>query len=136
MCDDNLLSEAVVAVGIPTLALTAPHPNQGQKGQHRPIEVRAFAQVSGIGWDGEVLEGGEIPPHRWPLLGGGRIRFRHDSSVISRYSAYSANQVMTSTAATNMISKKSTTGWELTWDNGVTHNSPGNVDYSYRDGKV
>ncbi|SHU56695.1 Uncharacterised protein [Mycobacteroides abscessus subsp. abscessus] len=53
--------------------------------------------------------------------------------MISRYSAYSANQVMTSTAATNMISKKSTTERELTWDNSVTHNSPGNVDLSYRD---
>jgi hypothetical protein len=56
--------------------------------------------------------------------------------VISRYSAYSANQVMTSTAATNMISKKSTTERQLTWDNGVTHNSPGNVRSSYHDGGV
>lgn len=40
---------------------------------------------------------------------------------------------MTSTAATNMISKKSTTERELTWVNGVTHNSPSNADLSYRD---
>ncbi|MDT5142020.1 MAG: hypothetical protein QOI79_1357, partial [Mycobacterium sp.] len=33
----------------------------------------------------------------------------HDSSVISRYSVYNANQVITTTAATSMISKNNTT---------------------------
>jgi hypothetical protein len=33
--------------------------------------------------------------------------------VISRYTAYRANQVMTTTAATSMISKKSTTSLSL-----------------------
>ena len=33
----------------------------------------------------------------------------HDSSVMRRYNAYSANHVMTTTAATSMISNNSTT---------------------------
>ena len=37
----------------------------------------------------------------------------HDSSVMSRYSAYSANQVMATTAATSRISKNSTTAASL-----------------------
>ncbi len=38
----------------------------------------------------------------------------HDSSVMSRYSAYSANHVITTTAATSRISKNSTTARSLT----------------------
>ena len=42
-----------------------------------------------------------------------RIARGHDSSVMRRYNAYSANQVMTTTAATSMISKNSTTPGSL-----------------------
>lgn len=38
---------------------------------------------------------------------------RHDSSVMSRYSTYSANQEMTTTATISMISKNNTTGSSL-----------------------
>ncbi|ETZ97479.1 hypothetical protein I546_7116 [Mycobacterium kansasii 732] len=37
----------------------------------------------------------------------------HDSSVISRYSAYSANQEITTVARISMISKNSTTWMSL-----------------------
>ncbi|SKU18568.1 Uncharacterised protein [Mycobacteroides abscessus subsp. abscessus] len=61
--DDDLLTEAIVAVGVSSLTLAAPHPDQRQQREHRRIEVRAFTQVRGIGGDGKVLKGGEIPAH-------------------------------------------------------------------------
>ena len=113
MRDADLLAEAVVAAGSAAFALAAPNPDERQQGQQCVVEVRAFPKVRGVGRNRQVREGRDVA---------GRGRFRpfdrgrdcfvaggHDSSVISRYSVYSANQVMTTTAAINRISKSRTT---------------------------
>ena len=89
------------------------HFHEWQQGQQCVVEVRALPEVRGVGRNRQVREGRDVA---------GRGRFRpfgrsrdclvaggHDSSVISRYSVYSANQVMTTTAAINRISKNRTT---------------------------
>lgn len=82
------------------------------------MQVGAQPEVRGV-CDREIVEhrevaaGGLLRP-----LGGGRdsaigaagdVAVGHDSSVMSRYTAYNANQVITTTAMTSRISKKSTT---------------------------
>jgi hypothetical protein len=114
------LAEAVVAAGSAALALAAPHADERQQGQQCVVEVRALAKVRGVGRHRQIFKRRDIA---------GRGRFRpfdrsrdclvaggHDSSVISRYRVYSANHVMTTTAAISRISKNRTTVLSLKVD--------------------
>ena len=122
----DLLAEPVVAVGAAALALAAPHADEGQQCEQGIAEADALAQVGGVGGQRQVVEGRDVArrrrlrrvrqPRRRPRrrqLGKaafgravGASRVVGDQPV----HAYRANQVMTTTAATSMISKKSTTG--------------------------
>ena len=110
----DLLTEPIVALGSSALALAAPHADQRQQREQRIVQVGALAQVRGVGGDRQIGEhrdvargrhlgpfgrGGNRPVAR--TAGDGAFVRGHDSSVMSRYSAYSANQVMTTTAATS-----------------------------------
>jgi hypothetical protein len=86
------------------------------------VQIGAQAQVCGIG-DRKVIEDRDVSAggHLGAFGGGGDsaisaardVPLAHDSSVMSRYTAYSANQVITTTAMTSRISKKSTTAQSL-----------------------
>ena len=115
MGDDDLLAESVVTVRAAALALAAPHADQRQQGQQRVVQVGAFAQVGGVGGQRQILEDGDVARRGRPgafrgcgyraiTRSGVRLAAGHDSSVISRYSAYSANHVITTTAATSRSS--------------------------------
>ncbi len=121
MGDDDLLAEPVVAVGVAALALTAPHADERQQGQQRGVQVRARAQIRGVRGNRQIVEGGDVAGrgdlgpfqrrgHR-PVAGAGSRCVAvgaHPSSVTSRWTAYSANQVMTTTATTSRNSKNRT----------------------------
>lgn len=104
----DLLAEPVVAVRSAALTLTAPHAHQRQQSEQPVIEVRALPQIGGVGGHGQVTESRDVARGGLPgTLGccGDRVVARgHDSSVISRYSAYNANHVITTTAATSRSS--------------------------------
>ena len=56
MRDHDLLPEPVVAVGATAFAFAAPHADQRQQRQQGVVQIGAFAQIRGIGWDGQVVE--------------------------------------------------------------------------------
>jgi hypothetical protein len=54
--DHDLLPEPVVAVGATAFAFSAPHADQRQQCQQGVVQIGTFAQIRGIGWDGQVVE--------------------------------------------------------------------------------
>ena len=71
--DHDLLAEPVVAVGAAALALAAPHPDEGQQRQQGVVEVRALAQIRGVGGHRQIVEGRDVAGRgRFRAFGGGR----------------------------------------------------------------
>jgi hypothetical protein len=54
--DHDLLAEPVVAVVVAALTCSAPHADQRQQRQKCVVQVRAIAQVGGVGWERKVAE--------------------------------------------------------------------------------
>src|ERR1700716_2247718 len=113
----DLLAEPIVAAWSAALDLAAPHTHQRQQCEQRVVEVRALTQVGSVDGQRQVVEHRDVAGRRcFRSFGRSRdcvVAGGHDSSVMRRYNAYSANHVMTTTAATSMISKNSTTAASL-----------------------
>ena len=58
--DHDLLPEPVVAVGPAALSFATPDADQGQQRQQGVIQVGAFAQVGGVGGDGQIVEDRDV----------------------------------------------------------------------------
>ncbi|BCI55274.1 hypothetical protein NIIDNTM18_45520 [Mycolicibacterium litorale] len=105
------------------LTLAAPDADQRQQGEQCVVENDPFAKIRGVRGEREIVENrdvarrGDLGPFggiRYGAVAGCRedgpggvfrfVRRGHDSSVMRRYSAYSANHVITSVQTTSRIS--------------------------------
>ena len=95
------------------LAFAAPNTDQRKQCEQRIIQIGAFAKIGGVGRQRQVTECGDVAcgslPGACRGCGDRLVAGTHDSSVMRRYTAYRANQVITTTATTRRISKNSTT---------------------------